>query len=555
MANVFDIAEYILKRCGAMSALKLQGIIYYSQGWSLAWDNEPLFNEIIEAHDNLIVIPVLYKQCKKISEQTRKYRLSHGALGGNPDNLTPGQKDTVNAVCNAYSQYNIQQLGQLIRGETPFIHARENSSFTELEHNTVIPLADMADFFKKQDKHNNNHSDIPLHAEFSDTPSNNIISNNSYFLRLFDDNLLAFSLNNGGLDGLTANILWINSPKSHLLPPDLTLSDDGLVSWLKRRVIPKNRAFVHKILQSMQLTTGDTKGIIDVCLGLSLNDCYWVVPANFTGSFSKYNLYQNPFSNALSLIAYTGRGNTHNPLSTSPELTTHGMLRKAWRVLHDGIYLFKGGSEGFANSGLEPYSEFYAAQIARRMGLRHVHYDLVRWKNILASKCRLFTDVDTSYIPIGHIVKTGGLSACLDYFSGISAEALDDVKSMLVFDALIYNEDRHFGNFGVLMDSHKCKIFAAAPIFDNGISLFNYAMNDEIDNLQEYAQTRTNPYDISYETICREVMGKKQRGQLKQLIGFRFTRHTSYNLPEKRLKAIEWQINRRVRQLLDLPKH
>lgn len=546
MANVFDVAEYILKKGGDMSALKLQYIIYYSQGWSLAWDDEPLFNEAIETHDNIIVIPVLYNLCKNISEQNGKFRLSHGSLGGNPNALTQEQKDTIDAVCNAYSKYNIQQLNQLIRNETPFITA------IELGQHTVISLTDMAEFFKKQYKQNNN---IPLSADYSDVPNSNTLASNSYFLRLFDYNLLTFSLHNNGLDGLNAHILWISSDKSHLLPPDLTLSDNGLVSWLKRHVIPKNRAFVHNILQSMGLTSGDTKGILDVCLGLSLNDCYWVVPSGFNGSFNNYNLYQNPFSKTLSLIAYTGRGSTHNPLSTSPEFTTHGMLRKAWRVLHNDIYLFKGGTEGFANSGLEPYSKFYAAQIAQRMGLNHVHYDLSIWKNILASKCKLFTDINTSYIPIGHIVKTGGLKACLDFFAGISPNALDAVKSMLVFDAVIYNEDRHFGNFGVLMDSHTCTILNAAPIFDNGVSLFNYAMNNDIDNLEEYAKTRTNPYDVPYETICSEVMGNEQRQQLKRLIRFRFHRHTSYNLPEKRLKAIEWQISRRVKQLLNLPKH
>ena len=392
-------------------------------------------------------------------------------------------------------------------------------------------------------------------AEYILQLTTDISQDNSYYLRLFDDNLLAFSLQNNGLEGLTANISWVNKSKVNLLPPDLNLSNEGIVAWLKRRVIPKNRAFVHNILQSMGLTPGDTKGIIDVCKGLSLNDSYWVIRSDFQGSFSEYNLYQNPFSNVLSLIAYTGKGNTNHLFTTSPEFTTHGMLRKAWRLLDDGnIYLFKGGTEGFANSGLEPYSEFYATQIASRMGLHHVHYDLVKWKNILASKCKLFTDIDTAYVPIGNIVTHGGLNACLEFFSKISAEALDDIKSMLVFDAVIYNEDRHFGNFGVLMDSHTCKIFAAAPIFDNGVSLFNYAMQNEIDNLQVYAKTRTNPYDIPYETICSEVLGRKQREQLKKLIGFKFQKHSLYNLPDNRLKAIEKQINLRVRQLLDIPK-
>ena len=52
----------------------------------------------------------------------------------------------------------------------------------------------------------------------------------------------------------------------------------------------------------------DTKGIIDVCKGLSLNDSYWVVPQGFTGTFAQYNLYENRFSEILSLVAYTGIG-------------------------------------------------------------------------------------------------------------------------------------------------------------------------------------------------------------------------------------------------------
>ena len=377
----------------------------------------------------------------------------------------------------------------------------------------------------------------------------------SYSLRLFDDELLTFAMSNSGLSGLTARILTVNRKKKHLLPPSLILSGDGITHWLKRRVIPKNRAFVHKILQSMGLNVDDTKGIIDVCKGLSLNDSYWVVPVGFDGSFSNYNLYDNRFSEVLSLIAYTGAGRLSGKLTTSPELTTHGMLRKAWHYIkEDGIYLLKGGTEGAINAGREPYSEFYASQIAAQMGLHAVSYDIVRWKGILASKCKLFTDKYTAYVPVGHIVTSGGIEACLKFYASISPEALEELRSMLVFDALIYNEDRHFGNFGVLMESKTGRIYAAAPIFDNGYSLFNYAMPEDYKHLDIYASTRSNPYGIPYEVICREVMGAGQRTQLKRMIGFTFKRHKQYNLPEKHLKAIERQVWMRVRELLSLLK-
>ena len=154
---------------------------------------------------------------------------------------------------------------------------------------------------------------------------------------------------------------------------------------------------------------------------------------------------------------------------------------------------------------------------------------------------------------------------------------------MLVFDALIYNEDRHFGNFGLLRNNHtgeiiapapifdngffsmavsRCsgklnnhtgEIIAPAPIFDNGLSLFNYAMPDDFKNLSAYAKTRSNPYRISYEDVCKEVMGAKQKAQLRRMVDFKFTRHPSLNLPEQRLTAIEKQLGERTRELLSIP--
>lgn len=372
-----------------------------------------------------------------------------------------------------------------------------------------------------------------------------------YILKIYDTELVRFSLSNEGLEGLTADISSINDSCMELFPLDLELTNEGVVRWLQKRVIPKNRAFVEEILKTLDLSVNDTKGIIDVCKGLSLNDCYWVVPEDFTGTFTQYNLYENRFSEILSLVAYTGVGSTHQAFTTSPELTTQGMLRKAWRYMDgDGIYLYKGGTTGAANTGNEPYSEYYAFQIAKAMRLRCVEYGLENWKGILASTCKLFTNIDTSFVPIGRIVKSGGLKACLDYYDRLGFG--DEIRSMLVFDAVIYNEDRHFGNFGVLRDNHSGRLLAPAPIFDNGLSLFNFAMPEDIKNLRSYAKTRTTPYGISFETVVKEVAGKKQAQQLRRLIGFQFHRHEKLNLPEERLTAIETHLQHRVRELLEL---
>jgi len=376
-----------------------------------------------------------------------------------------------------------------------------------------------------------------------------------YELRLYDDTLLSFVLMSGVLAGYAAKILSVHEPRE-LLPLDMEITDDGILKWMERRVIPKNRTFVEEILRSFGLSLGDTKGIMDVCKGLSLNDSYWIVPEGFDGKFSDINLYENRFSEILSLVAYTGVTQSDAAFSTSPELTTDGMLPKAWRFIEkEGIFLYKGGTSGFANSGKEPYSEFYASQIAATMNLDAVHYDLEKWKGILASKCKLFTDINTAFIPIGRIVRSGGLDAVVKYYDGLGAGYADAVRDMLVFDALIYNEDRHFGNFGLLRDNHTGAIIAPAPIFDNGLSLFSYAMPKDYENLEEYAKTRAPAYsNTSFERICQSLMTARQVGKLRKILTFRFKRHPKLNLPEEHLSAIEDHVRKRASQLIGLAR-
>lgn len=380
---------------------------------------------------------------------------------------------------------------------------------------------------------------------------------NVYSLRIYDTELMRFVLEKRGLEGLVAEIVSVREEYAHLMPLDLELTGDGVIKWLERRVIPKNRAFVDEILKTLGLSHNDTKGIIDVCKGLSLNDSYWIVPENFDGSFAHYNLYDNRFSEMLALVAYTGAGQSKQAFTTSPELTTNGMLPKAWRfVENDGIYLYKGGTSGASNTGREPYCEYYASQIAETMQLNAVHYDLENWKGITASKCALFTNVDVSYVPASRIIRAGGIQKCLDYYDSLGPEFGEQLRSMLVFDALIYNEDRHFGNFGILRDNHSGKVIAPAPIFDNGLSLLCYAGNDDLASmsaLEEYAKTRTTPHRLSFEEICTEVMGAKQKEQLRRMIGFRFKRHPSLNFSEEHLQMLEKLLEGRARKLLAIP--
>lgn len=375
-----------------------------------------------------------------------------------------------------------------------------------------------------------------------------------YILKNKDMDVLKFEVVSNLRDP-EVNIIWVNPDQKALLPLDLKENNESLARWLKNRTIPRNRAFVNAFLAKCGLSINRPMDIISVSKGLSLNDCFWVVPEDFDGIFEENNLYDNPFNTILSYIAFTGTGSSaRTSLHSSPEFTTNGMLPKCWRRLKGKVMLFKGGTTGAANTGNEPYSEFYAAQIAKQMGLNHVPYTLGKWKGIICSVCELFTSKEYSYIPVGRFITSGGFEAVIEFYRNLGDRFYNEFVDMIVFDAVVCNTDRHYGNFGFLVDNETNQIAAPAPLFDHGNALFNLAgmacwMDEK--ELEEYiAALQPAVYDDFIGT-AKELMGERQREQLRHLLTFQINPHHTYNLPARRRKLIEKQIQKRARQLLD----
>lgn len=376
----------------------------------------------------------------------------------------------------------------------------------------------------------------------------------NYELRHFNTPLLRFQATE---DSSTPEItiLWYSEEHKELLPLDLQLTSDGISKWLKHRTIPKNRAYVHNFLSKCGLNANRPMNIIKVSKGLSLNDCYWIVEENFEGSFEKYNLYDNRFSKILALIAFTGYGSSiRTSLASCPEFTTNGMLPKCWRRQDGTIKLYKGGTSGASNTGKEPYSEYYAAQVAKTLGIQAIDYNLSMWNGELCSTCELFTTKEYSFLPVGRIVTSGGMNAVYEFYETLGPEFVRALNDMYVFDAIICNTDRHFGNFGFLVDNHTNKIVAPAPLFDHGNSLFNYAGNEDfesMDTLQTYVDTLFPCVYDDFIGTAKKVLTAEHRSGLRKLLNFKFKKHSRYNLPKERLILIEKQIQKRAQILLD----
>ena len=375
-----------------------------------------------------------------------------------------------------------------------------------------------------------------------------------YTIKLFDTPLIGFSADTGAEPNVT--VLWADESKKSLFPLDLEeLSPKGIESWVRHRSIPKNRAYVDTILRAMGLSINRPFDIMRVSRGLSLNDCYWVTEEGFEGGFDEYNLYDNRFSRVLGQIAFTGYGSSDvSGISSSPELTTNGMLPKCWRRESGVIRLYKGGTSGASNTGFEPYSEFYASQIAKALEIDAVPYGLSRWKGTLCSTCELFTSKKLAYVPVGRIVRHGGMAAVRGFYRELGEQFTKALDDMIILDAVILNTDRHYGNFGFLVDTLTNRIVAPAPLFDHGNSLLNLiaidAAADQKASMRYASSLLPRVYD-DFIAEAKPLLTHESRNNLRKLLEFRLTRHSRYNLPAERLKLIERVVREQAKKLLE----
>lgn len=158
-----------------------------------------------------------------------------------------------------------------------------------------------------------------------------------YILQLYDTDLLTFSLSEHGVEGLKAQIHEINQVERSRFPLEMELSDAGLLKRLQRRVIPKNCAQIVEILKTFDLSINDTRGIIDVCKGLSLNDSFWAVPKGFAETFASTTSMK--IGSQKSCPWQPTQKSVDADFTTSPELTTNGMLSKGWQFIEGGRHL------------------------------------------------------------------------------------------------------------------------------------------------------------------------------------------------------------------------
>lgn len=352
-----------------------------------------------------------------------------------------------------------------------------------------------------------------------------------------------------------------------LLPKNLSehITNESLERWINRRKAPKNRQFVEKILSSFGDDSNPMR-YVDVSHALSLNDAYWITRDDTDHKWEEYNLYDNPFDKILSMVAFTGYSTKVSGLVTSPEITSSGALKKCWSNREDGIYLIKGDDFAPRPDGRsQATNEFYAAQVAEVMGFEHINYDLEEFhhrdgRKEIVCLCKLFTSADEGFVEAATFLKGHGIDTESSNIAKLSTQKkISDLfgaakyADMMLFDSLIANQDRHLGNFGMIIDNNSGKYLRPAPLFDNGYSMFYGAAASDLkkENLPEYIKTLRCRY-FPLDTQAQIFVQKRHLPNLHKLLQFEFKKHPQYNISDETLAAMSKFIQIRAARTIEL---
>jgi uncharacterized phage-associated protein len=148
------LSEFIVFKFGPMSHLKLQKLLYYVQGYHLAYFETPLFNEDFEAW---VHGPVCREVFNKVKEHSLLYNDLQFILesGDTPpdkkisEQLSADQLDLINDVLTEYKDLTGLELENLTHQESPWLEARDGYDIGERCSQTISKQT-MQEYFKTQ---------------------------------------------------------------------------------------------------------------------------------------------------------------------------------------------------------------------------------------------------------------------------------------------------------------------------------------------------------------------------------------------------------------------
>ncbi len=255
-----------------------------------------------------------------------------------------------------------------------------------------------------------------------------------------------------------------------------------LNKWWTGRSIPASRAGISDALEALGIY--NTEMLLTKCLGLSLSDHYWVEPSGSDMTWESVNFFDNDFSADMGDVLFGSSVKSVNFNYSSPDITSDGNLQKRWKIADGKRCLMKSGTSPFRQ---EPFNEVIASLILERLGIEHIPYTLAWMDDKPYSVCNDFVTKTSELISAARVMQIrpkandeNGYLHLVNICKSFGIDIVPMLDRMIVFDYIIANEDRHYGNFGLLRDPETLEWIGAAPIFDNGTSLWHDRLTSQI---------------------------------------------------------------------------
>lgn len=226
---------------------------------------------------------------------------------------------------------------------------------------------------------------------------------------------------------------------------------ENFYHWCASRVLALDREYAKEILNSIgasqAVTDRDRAQIALSYHCLSLRDIYWTKLSGEPAEFKTLNLYQNHLETAFIDVSLRGKQMTiQNSHLIADNLGTQGCFPKAWIRKNGDFYLLKDGGRNAVEH------ELLASKISRCFCVNQVYYEADTYDEQKVTSSKIITSLEYSIVPMEafEVFAINQETDSLEYVLNLDAHSY---YMMNIVDYLVGNTDRHWGNWGVLVDN------------------------------------------------------------------------------------------------------
>lgn len=147
--RAIDVASHLVELAGAeeepdfLTQLRLQKLLYYVQGWSLAIRGKPMFDDVIEAWSHGPVVRKVYAAFHDASVGV----ITRSNFPAGIRSLSEADAKFVRQVWDTYKDYSAVSLRKMTHEERPWLDARKGLRAEEASR-AVITHDAMKAYFK-----------------------------------------------------------------------------------------------------------------------------------------------------------------------------------------------------------------------------------------------------------------------------------------------------------------------------------------------------------------------------------------------------------------------